>query len=246
MKLAIFDVDGTLTLGDGLGTRCFFDAFQRVFGPCEIDCRLTAYRESTDAGIALEALASVLGAPAGPAHVERFKDVYLASLAAEIARAPQAYRPVPGAQRVLPRLAQEHGWSVAIATGNWRRAALLKLATAGVETGGAVGAYSEDGHTRVDVLTAAIGRVQAGARGDIERVVYVGDQPWDKAAADAAGVAFVGIGSPERAARLQTCGARVLDGYERFDDFVAALEQCAAPARVPAAAALRPAPAQES
>jgi len=32
MKLAIFDIDGTLTLGDGLGTRCFFSVFDEVFG----------------------------------------------------------------------------------------------------------------------------------------------------------------------------------------------------------------------
>ncbi|HYC57665.1 MAG TPA: HAD family hydrolase [Candidatus Binatia bacterium] len=273
MKLVVFDIDGTLTLGDGLGTRCFFDAFQDIFGPCQIDCRLTAYRESTDAGIALEALAMVWGRPATLEHIESFKQAYLTLLENEVTRREQAYRPMPGSRTALIRLARDHGWTVGLATGNWQKAASIKLASAGIEVGDAVGAYSEDGHTRAEVLAAAIARAAQSARrcasqpeaapatrftlqsatpaagryaktsasqsgvgaaapaARFERVIYVGDQPWDKQAADLVGVPFLGIGSEERGGRLASCGARVLEDYERFDLFVDALEECAAAGR---------------
>jgi phosphoglycolate phosphatase-like HAD superfamily hydrolase len=220
VKLAVFDIDGTLTIGDGLGTRCFFSALDETFGAV-CDRRLESYTESTDCGITQEAVVRALGREPAADEVERFKAEYLARLEREISARERAYRPLPGAERILGIVAAEKGWHAAIATGNWRRAAALKLACAGIDAP-AVAACSEDGRTRPAVLAAA---VDAAARSAgvsaFDRVVYVGDQPWDLRAAAEAGVAFLGVGA--RRALLQKQGARAVDHFDDRGAFLSLL-----------------------
>jgi phosphoglycolate phosphatase-like HAD superfamily hydrolase len=221
LKLAVFDIDGTLTLGDGLGTRCFFGVFEEMFGAaCER--RLESYAESTDGGIAHEAVLRAIGREPSAEELERFKAEYLSRLEREVAARERAYRALPGAERILDVVAAEKGWHVAIATGNWRRAAALKLGCAGIGAPG-VGAYAEDGATRGAVLATAI---EAAARRaglpSFDRVVYVGDQPWDLRAAAEAGAAFVGVGA--RRATLQKQGARAIDHFDDAGAFLSLLE----------------------
>lgn len=230
MKLAVFDIDGTLTLGDGLGTRCFFAAFDEVFGAGIVDRRLETYAESTDNGIATEAALRALGRAPSPSELEHFKGAYLESLEREITRAVRAYRPVAGADVVLGLLASRPDWHVAIATGNWRRAASLKLECARI-TPPPIAACSEDGHSRSAVLGAAVARAIAARGGEsFDRVVYVGDQPWDLQAARQQGAAFLGIGTDNRRHRLEHEGARVVDSYEDTARFLSVLaEVCGEP-----------------
>jgi phosphoglycolate phosphatase-like HAD superfamily hydrolase len=221
VKLAVFDIDGTLTLGDGLGTHCFFGAFDEMFGAA-CDRRLESYTESTDCGIAHEAVVRALGREPAAGELERFKAEYLARLEREISARESAYRPLPGAERILGVVAAENGWHAAIATGNWRRAAALKLACAGIAAP-MVAACSEDGRTRPGVLAAAVDAAarRAGVSG-FDRVVYVGDQPWDLRAAAEAGVAFLGVGA--RRALLQKQGARAVDHFDDTGAFLSLLE----------------------
>jgi phosphoglycolate phosphatase-like HAD superfamily hydrolase len=220
VKLAVFDIDGTLTLGDGLGTRCFFGAFDDVFGAA-CDRRLESYTESTDGGIVLEAMMRAFGRGPAADEIHRFKTEYLGRLEREIAARDGAYRAIPGARRILESVAGEQGWQVAIATGNWRRAAELKLGCAGIAAP-TVAACSEDGHTRREVLAAAI-ESAASQRGiaRFERVVYVGDQPWDRSAAIAVGAGFIGVGA--RHALLQREGARTVESFDDAGAFLSLL-----------------------
>jgi phosphoglycolate phosphatase-like HAD superfamily hydrolase len=221
VKLAVFDIDGTLTLGDGLGTRCFFGAFDDLFGAA-CDRRLESYTQSTDCGIAHEAAVRALGREPAAHELERFKAEYLARLEREIAARQDAYRPLPGAERILRVVAAERGWHVAIATGNWRRAATLKLECAGIAPP-AVAACSEDGRTRPGVLAAAVDvAARSAGIGGFDRVVYVGDQPWDLRAAAEAGVAFVGVGA--RRSMLENQGARAVDHFGDADAFLGLLD----------------------
>jgi len=236
MRLAVFDIDGTLTLGGGLGTHCFFTAFEEVFGVRDLDRSLAGYEHSTDCGIGREAATRVLGRLPTGIEMAAFKEAYLARLQDEIGRTASAYRPVPGAERVLDRIGEAgRRWRVAIATGNWRRAAVLKLASAGVSQPGAA-ACSEDGDSRAGVLATAVRRAaELAGVAAFERVVYVGDQPWDLEAARIVGTGFVGIGSEERGSRLRARGASVVAGYEDLAFFLEVLE-AAADAAAPAAA----------
>ncbi|HXC49847.1 MAG TPA: HAD family hydrolase [Candidatus Limnocylindrales bacterium] len=229
MKLAVFDIDGTLTLGDGLGTSCFFGTFDALFGGGDgtVDRRLESYAESTDCGIAREAARRALGRDVDTGEFESFKSAYLELLAREIAARERPYRALPGADSILSAVASGGSWQVAIATGNWRRAACLKLECARIGIPETV-ACSEDGASRAGVLAAAVSAACAAAGGArFERVVYVGDQPWDLRAAREVGTAFVGVGGGQRRARLEREGAVVIESYLDQDAFLSVLDRAA-------------------
>jgi len=59
-------------------------------------------------------------------------------------------------------------------------------------------ATADDSHDRREILSTAIDR--AGAPSP---VVYLGDRPWDSAAAAALGIGFVAVGSHVPEAKLQ-------------------------------------------
>jgi phosphoglycolate phosphatase-like HAD superfamily hydrolase len=229
MKLAVFDIDGTLTLGDGLGTRCYFSAFDEVFGEGVADRRLETYAESTDCGIAREAALRALGREPRASELDRFKSTYFDRLESAIAARERAYRPIPGAERFLALLAAAPGWTVAVATGNWRRAAALKLGCAGIGMP-RVAACSEDGQSRAGVLAAAV-TAATGAAGVVafDGIVYVGDQPWDLRAAREVGAGFLGIATDARARRLEEDGAVVVSCYAGAEALLATLERVLAP-----------------
>lgn len=238
MKLAVFDIDGTLTLGDGLGTRVYFSALEETFGAGPVDRRLGRYAESTDGGIAEEAAAGLLGRRPRADELRAFQALYLSRLEEEIAAADRAYRPVPGAGDFLSLLGARPGWRVAVATGNWRRAATLKLGCAGLESP-TVLAGSEDGASRSEVLAAAIASASALEGGGFESVVYLGDQPWDLDAAARVGVGFLGVAGQAGSVGLRglrgTTGqeVRVTAGYRDPGLVLALLDQISAgsPAR---------------
>jgi phosphoglycolate phosphatase len=220
--IAIFDVDGTLTIGRGVGTRCYFSAFVDVFSWPSPDATLANYRSSTDSGIALEIFERRVGRAPRADEVAALKRRYLELLDEALAAQPDAYRSVPGAHEVAERL-RHQGWTVVLGTGNWREAAGRKLACAGLRA--LEGGFAEDSCERAAVVRAARERA-ARLHGEraCRSVVYIGDQPWDVAAARHAGIGFVGIGSEEAEHRLREAGAQTVHrDFVDHDSFVASL-----------------------
>jgi phosphoglycolate phosphatase-like HAD superfamily hydrolase len=169
------------------------------------------YPDVTDSGITHAIFERAFGRGPTDDELHRVRTRYLDGIDALDIRA----EPMPGAPTVLRRVA-ERGWSVAIATGNWARAARRKLGWCGIEWEGVPIASADDAKARADILRAAIARA-----GGASRVVYLGDAPWDLAAARAAGTGFVRVGGKAFAA------AHSVPHYEDLDAVLAAVEAAA-------------------
>ncbi len=61
MKLAVFDIDGTLARTRLIDETCYARAFMREFGFDGIEGSTAAYQHSTDSGIAIEIFHARLG-----------------------------------------------------------------------------------------------------------------------------------------------------------------------------------------
>ena len=84
---------------------------------------------------------------------------------------------------------------MAIATGCWEESALLKLNAAKIVHDHIPMGHGGDGFRREDIIHSAIEKAKVAYRvQDYQNIVYVGDRNWDKKAAHAAGVEFIGIG----------------------------------------------------
>lgn len=208
MKLLLFDVDGTLILSGGAGMRALTRAFEEVFGVAQgFDGVATAGR--TDPIILDEALAR-RGVGADPHARARFHDRYCELLAREILLPGPRKGVMPGVRRLLDTLEARSVVRCALLTGNFARAARLKLEHFELWRYFACGAFGDDHPDRDCLVPVAVERARAlGASiASMSDVVVVGDTPLDVRCAAVVGARAIGVatGSFDEAA-LKASGA---------------------------------------
>lgn len=214
MRLAIFDIDGTLTRTGGLYDDLFCEVMAEELGVDGFDRNWGSYVHATDSAIVHELFVTHRGRTHHEEELARVRERYFAGLK-KIAERGLA---VAGAADALERLPRE-GWTVAFATGNWGPSARLKLDRAGLPHENRTLASADDGSTRAEILQVAIDRAGRGLR----RSVYLGDASWDVTTTREIGLPLVGIG-PNPA--LHAASHRLAD-YTDFNALLAALEGAA-------------------
>lgn len=176
----------------------YFSSIRAVLGPVEVRSNLNDYVNVTDSGIIAE-LIEDNGLLVEPGTVDSIRDLFVESLGKHI----ETVGPFPvirGAAQILERLGQSAEYGVAIATGGWRRSALLKLESSGFRLDGIPIVSCDDSPSRTEIMRIALSKL-----GDeFESVVYFGDAEWDKRACHALGWDFVAVG-PD------------LDGIDSYD-----------------------------
>lgn len=250
MKIAVFDIDGTLTRSSGVDDASFVRTAREVLGLGEISLDWNTYPHSTDDSIAAHLIARARGRAATRAEIDAFEQAFLRVLGDEITRAG-GIEPMPGAERVH-QFVRAAGWVPAVATGCWRGSALRKLAAAGLTVQGMGAAFADDAWPREQIIATAVqravelaggpcahggggtngatGSLGAPAGGAAFDVVYIGDGTWDVRACRANGYRFVGIAEGPRAAALRQEGAGiVLANYADEHAVLDALQHASVP-----------------
>ena len=124
--LVLFDIDGTLVLTGRAGQRAMTHAFQDVYGvPGAFTSVAMAGR--TDTSLVSDALRHYGIPDTAEAHA-RFRTVYVEKLSKEIHHPGTGRKGVmPGARELLLGLASHPHLHIALLTGNYRDAAVIKL-----------------------------------------------------------------------------------------------------------------------
>lgn len=206
--LVLFDIDGTLLLSGGAGKRALNEAFRELFGVADaFDGIAVAGR--TDPLLIDDALARC-GLTAGADLRARFHDRYCELLAETIHSPLPRKGLMPGVRPLLDRLDGRADLRSALLTGNFARAAQIKLEYFGLWRHFACGAYGDDAASRDELVPVAMDR--ARRRGlDIRsptQVVVVGDTPLDIRCARAAGAWSVAVATgPFDTGELRSHGA---------------------------------------
>lgn len=231
MRLAIFDIDGTLTETNEVDSVCFVRAMADAHAVAEMNTDWGAYAHTTDSYITREVLRAQFGRAPEDAERDKFISRFVSLLEESRARDASVFGEVAGASAALARLRGEPGRAVAIATGCWRESGLLKLSAAGLEAEGVPAAFAEDGVSREEILLAALARAREFYGGEgFGRVVSLGDGLWDVSAARNLGFAFVGVGGGERAAMLRDAGAsHVIEDFKDYGRLLACLDEATVP-----------------
>ncbi len=172
MRLALFDIDGTLLSAKGAGKRALEGAIEIQFG---IKNGLAGVRldGKTDPQIIREALShrpksdDELLSPA-------FREMYRTNLAQELARCHH-FVVLPGVHGLLTALSEDRAFKVGVATGNMQEGAALKLEKAGLSSYFSFGGYGSDSANRTEVIQAAIMRGRQLTAVDISEVFVIGD-----------------------------------------------------------------------
>jgi phosphoglycolate phosphatase-like HAD superfamily hydrolase len=219
MRLVIFDIDGTLTATTKADEECFVRALAEVCGFGEVDTDWSRYKHATDAGIFHEIHEIRTGRAPSATEVSRFRQHFVGLLAAASSRSP--FVPVAGADRLLPRLAQDGSYRVSLATGCWRDSARLKMASAGMCFDDHPAASADDARDRESIMRLSKERAAERYGQLFACTVYIGDGVWDARACRSVGIPFIGIGTGSRATRLSAEGAVcVFSDFSNADIFL--------------------------
>jgi len=231
MKLAIFDIDGTLTNTNSVDDECFVKALAETLSITEIDTDWATYPHTTDSGITLHVFQEKFGRSPDETELGRFKCRFVNMLGEQYQSNSKGFAEIASASVALNRLKRESDWAVAIATGSWRESALLKLRAARIDIDGIPAAYAEDGLSRGEILQAAVSQSLEQYRlSGFGKIVSIGDGLWDVRAARRLNFTFLGVGGGESAAMLHQAGAKhVIEDFADYGQFVRFLNEAEVP-----------------
>lgn len=207
-RLAIFDLDGTLTDTSAVDARCYAAALRDAFDVREVDTDWSRYGHVTDSGILREIFQERLERTPNADEESLFIKRFVEHLEGAFRADPGDFLPIQGAPSLTARLSAHPTWRFVLATGGWRDSAQLKLRYAGME-GLVPHLYgtAHDGVERTAIVEGAITQAQARYGGGAERLVLIGDAEWDVRTAAEMLLPFIGVATGEGAERLRAAGA---------------------------------------
>ena len=189
--LVLWDIDGTLLRGGGVGRRAMEAAFGAVLGAA-IDLRGVPFHGNTDPRIVSAGLAFAGVTPEAPL-VTRVIDAYLEHLRDELSRSAPFTR-LPGALELVDAF-DTLGAGQGLGTGNVEAAAWMKVDAVGLGGRFRFGGFGSDHEDRGELLRMGLqrGASHIGAAPEACRVLVIGDTLRDIEAARAIGAEVVAV-----------------------------------------------------
>jgi phosphoglycolate phosphatase-like HAD superfamily hydrolase len=215
--LYLFDIDGTLLLSGGAGSRALDRVFLARYG-IETAMAEVDLGGKTDPWILTDVISRRLGRPPHAGELDEVLAAYLPLLQEELQHSK--FRLMPWVDEALDWLDEQRGVHLGLATGNVRIGARAKLERAGLWWRFAFGGFGCDSPERPVLVQRAIerGHDRAGARCADREVVVIGDTVHDISAARANGVRVIAVatGSVDRATLAAAEPDAVFDTLEEL------------------------------
>jgi len=227
MKLLLFDVDGTLMRAHGAGSRAMTRAGRSVCGET-FSLEGVSIAGGLDPVIFADA-GRRMGLTDPMPHHDAFHDAYLAALEAEmVADVPRKPQVLPGVLDLLQTLKPRRDLTLALVTGNYRRAVPIKFAAVGLDFGMfEFGAFGGEAPTRPELVKLALDThaTRSGSAISPRDAFVIGDTPRDVDCAHKNGVPCVAVATGVFSAEeLHAAGAdHVLAGLHEAERFLSLL-----------------------
>jgi phosphoglycolate phosphatase-like HAD superfamily hydrolase len=227
MKLAIFDIDGTLTETNKVDDQCFVKAFAVSHNITGIETDWTKYTHVTDSGLVAEIFNQKMGRAPNVKDFLAFKNCFIKNLNDCALVDETLFDEVPNARIMLQKLSMEKDWAIALATGSFYDSAKLKLKKAKLEIKDFPITTADDAVSREEILQKAIEKSLEKYRlKKFEKIVSIGDGVWDLRTAKNLSLDFIGIASGKRAEALRDEGANyIIRDFRDYENFLAYLNK---------------------
>ena len=222
MKLAIFDIDGTLTETNEIDDKCFVKAFADSHQIKEIDTDWTKYTHVTDSGLVSEIFNQKLGRAPTEKDFLAFKNCFIRNLNEYALKDETLFAEISNAKTMLEKLSLEKNWAIAFATGSFYDSAKLKLEKAKIDVKDFLIATADDAVSREEILQTAIEKSLGKYRlKKFEKIVSIGDGVWDVRTAKNLSLDFIGIASGKEADALREAGANyIIKDFRDYENFL--------------------------
>ncbi len=206
-NLFLFDIDGTLLSTGGAGSSAMRRAFAALWGLEDGFARIE-FSGRTDRAILRDAWATAAASQNSFGYdIARFKRAYLRRLPSTLLECEGSV--LAGVVETLELLSRNDSATIALATGNFRRGAGLKLRHYGIDGYFRGGGFGDRAENREDMLGEALRACRAF--GAYDTVFVLGDTVHDIACARQHGAVAVGVTTgPSDAAALSAAGADIV------------------------------------
>ncbi|MBA3633593.1 MAG: HAD family hydrolase [Acidobacteria bacterium] len=227
MKLAIFDIDGTLTETNEVDDKCFVRAFAASHQITDIETDWTKYTHVTDSGLVSEIFNQRLGRSPNEEDFLAFKNRFIENLNEYTSKDETLFAEVSNAKAMLEKLKLEKDWTIALATGCFYDSAKLKLEKAKIDVKDFPIGTADDAISREKILQTAIEKsLEKYGLKKFEKIVSIGDGIWDVRTAKNLSLDFIGIASGKRAEVLREEGANyIIKDFTDYENFLAYLNK---------------------
>ena len=208
-KLVLFDLDGTLVNAAGAGRNSLGKAMEDLYGVNpQFDHALISGRTDLDNFTLVYGLIKK-GKKPSAAEMKKITAKYLEFLPEQVQKMVRTkkYGKVKGVEKFLTLLAAQKDIILGLGSGNLEKGAFIKLAPSKLDRFFTLGGYGEDGHTREEMLAAAVKRAEKKFKTKItpDQVYVIGDTHRDICAAKNCGfhsaVLTTGFGEPDKIQR---------------------------------------------
>ncbi|MBO4675096.1 MAG: HAD family hydrolase [Elusimicrobiaceae bacterium] len=185
-KLVLFDLDGTLINAGGAGRIALRKAMNALYGkePVFAHTLISGRTDLDNFSLVYELLKKK---KPSAAEMKKMKAKYLELLPLEVHAAVRCkkYDILPGVKKFLDFLSKNKDIILGLGTGNLEKGAQIKLAPSKLGAYFSIGGYGEDGHTREDMLRAAVKRAEKKFKTKLspDQVYVIGDTHRDICAA---------------------------------------------------------------
>jgi phosphoglycolate phosphatase-like HAD superfamily hydrolase len=223
MKLAIFDIDGTLIDTNKVDGDCFAQALLIEFGIANINMNWTEYLHATDSSITQEIFQQAFVRNPKPEEIQRFVKRFVSLLKESYLSNPECFREILGSRLLLQRLSNNSDWKIGMATGGWFASSVYKLNCAGIHFEGIPFTAADDAISREDVVLKCITKAQVHYGIDkFSKIVSIGDAVWDIQTAKSLKLPFIGVGDKDHLTRLGV--THIIQNYSDLSHFIQLLE----------------------
>jgi phosphoglycolate phosphatase-like HAD superfamily hydrolase len=206
--IVLWDIDNTLLYTGGAGSLAMARAFEDLYGVAD-GFRGVEFSGRSDSAIFRDAaLSQGVSRDAIATQRDEFIDAYVPHLRTALGEVSGGEL-MPGVADVLDALQQRQDVVQGLGTGNFRRAAELKIRHYRIDSyfPDCAGGFGDDAHERDALIAAGIARLTGGQR-DGARVVVIGDTPHDVSAAKANDAIAIGVATGRNNVKeLRDCGA---------------------------------------
>ena len=227
MKLALFDIDGTLTETNQIDDQCFVKAFAESHQITDVETDWTKYNHVTDSGLVAEIFEKKTKRPPNEKDIAAFKHCFVANLNKAAEKNAELFVEVRNAKTMLEKLKLEKDWAIALATGSFYNSAKIKLKMAKISIKDFPIATADDAVSREEILQTAIKKsLDFYKQSGFEKIVSIGDGVWDVRTAKNLNLDFVGIAGGDRAKRLRWEGAKfIIEDFRDYENFIERLNK---------------------
>lgn len=231
-KLIIFDIDGTLLYSNKIDSQCFADAYKHVYGNPLPSIDWSNYPHVTDDTIFKSVIQDQFKREVDLEEMEKFKDEFVMRIKHERVQQPEAFREVKNSRKTIELLLADSCYEVGIATGGWKRPASVKLKHIGIPTTHLHMSFADGNPTREDIINGVFEQTN-NLNMTFEKIVYVGDAPWDVQTTRNMNLPFIGVRRKGDFDVLKNLGAQtIIPNYEDYDQFLSAIETAEPPQKL--------------